>query len=134
MSLSWLHNASVTSRGQSSVSKLLTMETVSSVTSFRTSITEMQPSLLAMARAEVPFCQTERSRLGQISKDFMGHYFEKKYKVCSCSLLLSRWAELHASTTVSQCLCVPAGPPGAVECNQAEGQTKTSFKGRYTDE
>ena len=45
----------------------------------------------------------------------------------SCSLLSSRWAELRASTTESQCLCVPAGPPGAEGCNQAGRQTKIIF-------
>lgn len=35
--------------------QLLTMETVSSVTSFKTSITEIYPKRLAMDRAEVPF-------------------------------------------------------------------------------
>lgn len=41
MWLSWPHSASIVSWGDSSISELLTMETVSSVTSLRTSITEM---------------------------------------------------------------------------------------------
>src|SRR4029434_4211113 len=77
---------------------LLTIVTVSSVTSLSTSMTEMYPRRLAIARAEVPCCGEEKRKEENISAPQSACVLTVLFRgVCVC---------VCVCVCVSECVCV----------------------------